>query len=151
MDFAFFYEYYPDLAINETRSLTITNTKDNVPIGDYGFCEMFCTDPKCDCRRVILNVSDSKFNSFAMIGYGWETEKFYRNWFNSDRFTTDDIKEFMGPTHHNGIVETEYADFFLNFFKTTLLYDNEYIQRIKTHYRMVKNIQKKKRIILKGQ
>lgn len=57
-----------------------------------------------------------------MIGYGWETEKFYRNWFNSDRFTTDDIKEFMGPTHHNGIVETEYADFFLNFFKTTLLF-----------------------------
>lgn len=71
MDFAFFYEYYPDLAINETRSLTITNTKDNVPIGDYGFCEMFCTDPKCDCRRVILNVSDSKFNSFAMNDRIW--------------------------------------------------------------------------------
>lgn len=144
MEFAFFFEYYPELAVDETRSLIITNNNGKVPIGTYGYCEMFCGDPKCDCRRVILNVTDSNFNTVAMIGYGWETEKFYKNWFNSDHFTNDDIKEFKGPTHHDGIVASEYADFFLGFFKNSLIYDTEYIKRIKKHYRMVKNVQKKR-------
>ncbi len=149
MEFAFFYEYYPDLAEEETRSLIITNTDYDVPLGNYGYCEMFCTDPKCDCRRVILNVVDKDFNTLAMIGYGWENEYYYKKWFGSDYFTHEDIKEFMGPTHHNGVVESKYAEFFLEFFKTTLINDKEYINRIKNHYRMVKNLQKKKRIIKK--
>lgn len=144
MKFAFFYEYYPDLAINETRSLIITNNNNNVPIGKYGYCEMFCADPKCDCRRVILNVADDNFNTVAMIGFGWETEDFYKKWFKSSYFTKDDIKEFIGPTHHNGIVVSEYSEFFLDFFKKTLVNDNDYIQRIKKHYKLVKNIQKNK-------
>ena len=151
MEFAFFYEYYPDLAMHETRSMEIAADDDNVPIGHYGYCEMFCADPACDCRRVILNVTDEDFNTVAMIGYGWENEYFYKKWFGSDYFTREDVRNFMGPVHHNGNAESEYADFFLNYFKTALVNDTEYIKRIKKHYRMVKNLQKNRQFIKRRQ
>ena len=82
MEYRLFHEFFSDIALKETRGIFIKNENRLVPDGDYGFCEMFCNDPKCDCRRVVFRVSDEQFNLFAMVGFGWENEEYYEKWFN---------------------------------------------------------------------
>ena len=55
MELVPFYIRFPDLAEKETRSIFIFKSGD-LPPGQYGFLELFCDDPKCDCRRVVISV-----------------------------------------------------------------------------------------------
>ena len=45
-----FMERFPELGACETRSVTIAN-RDDLPNGEYGFIELYCNEPDCDCRR----------------------------------------------------------------------------------------------------
>jgi hypothetical protein len=47
---------FPDVAARETRVLTSLYTQDGIPAGSFGFLELYCDDPACDCRRVLLQV-----------------------------------------------------------------------------------------------
>ena len=52
-----FCQYFPEIAKMETRGIKIfDNSGTNLPAGDYGFPEMFCDEPGCDCRRVLFSV-----------------------------------------------------------------------------------------------
>lgn len=63
MPYVAFHEYFPALARKETRSVTVLPyAAGNVPAGHYGFIEMFCDEPGCDCRRVFLMVLSSPAN-----------------------------------------------------------------------------------------
>ncbi len=50
-----FHERFEEIAIDETRDITIYNNP-NLPDDDYAFLEAHCNDVNCDCRRVFFNV-----------------------------------------------------------------------------------------------
>jgi len=50
----------PELAVKETRVVTLLGADRGVPSGSYGLIEFYCPDPQCDCRRVLLNVAEEK-------------------------------------------------------------------------------------------
>src|SRR6266581_1506064 len=77
-----FIERFPDLGGRETRSVTATQRPD-LPDGEYGFVELYCDEPGCDCRRVTIDVLRPETGwskIWATISYGWESLDFYRTW-----------------------------------------------------------------------
>ena len=60
--------------------MTVTKRND-LPDGNYGFIEMYCDEPNCDCRRVmvlVLRPETGTNKPWATINYGWESEGFYQ-------------------------------------------------------------------------
>jgi hypothetical protein len=53
-----FYHHFPKVAEDETRYMNLhqPGPGGRIPAGSYGLVEAYCTDPSCDCRRVMLNV-----------------------------------------------------------------------------------------------
>src|ERR1022692_1671439 len=77
-----FMERFPDVGARETRSATVTQRQD-LPDGEYGFLELYCDEPGCDCRRVticVLRPETGWSKIWATISYGWESVDFYREW-----------------------------------------------------------------------
>ena len=77
-----FAERFPELGARETRSVTAIHRPD-LPDGEYGFLELYCDEPGCDCRRVMIDVLPPETGwskIWATISYGWESLDFYRKW-----------------------------------------------------------------------
>jgi hypothetical protein len=131
-----FYIYFPDLAVRETRTLTVRGQND-LPDGEYGFLELYCDDPQCDCRRVIFHVVAQGYPGkvFATINYGWESQDFYVRWMRGDREAAAGMSgahlEPFGP-------QSEYSSVLLHYCEGLLLADEAYVARLKRHYGMVK-------------
>ena len=70
---------FRQLAAQETRVIHVLE-RDDIPLGEYGFLELFCADPDCDCRRVMLQVTTPDGRVWASISFGWENARFYRRW-----------------------------------------------------------------------
>ncbi|SRR3989339_230745 len=139
MPYAMFHYYFPDIAESETRSVTILHDSDwGLPSGNYGFLEMFCNEPGCDCRRVFLAVlSEMTKNVAAYIAYGWENQAYYQRWLGSDDPRT--ILDLQGPVLNLGSPQSALAPPLLRLFQEVLLKDVDYIQRIKQHYRIFRS------------
>jgi hypothetical protein len=131
-----FYEYFPEIAEIETRSIFIPKLSlSGLPVGEYGFLEMYCNERKCDCRRVFFYViSPPDKEPLAVIAYGWENEEFYARWMRDD--DPEIIKELKGPCLNIGSPQSSLAPAILKLVKEVLLQDKSYIERLKTHYRM---------------
>ena len=97
MPYSLLYTELPALAEKETRTVILQfDIKDSLPADAYTFCEMFCDEPGCDCRRVFFTVISEKRQAVvAVIAYGWETPEFYAKWMGSD--DPRDIAEMIGP------------------------------------------------------
>jgi hypothetical protein len=82
MPYVPFDEYFRELAEAETRVITIpTGGSGGLPADSYVFCELFCNERGCDCRRVFFSViSESQKRMEAIVAYGWETKAFYAKW-----------------------------------------------------------------------
>jgi len=60
MPYAPFHKWYPKIAKQETRCVTILpGSPWNLPPAHYSLLEMYCDEPGCDCRRVFLAVLSS--------------------------------------------------------------------------------------------
>jgi hypothetical protein len=143
MDFIPFYSKFKEIAVKETRTITITSASDlGVPPGEYGLLENYCTDKNCDCRKVMINVIDAKspHQILATIGYGWESEEFYTQWMHGDKETA---KKITGAYLEPGCIQSKYSERFFELFTTIALTD-EYVLRLKRHYRMFKGYDHKK-------
>ena len=72
------YELLPDVARQETRTITAFEPNEfGVPPGEYGLVEMYCDDEDCDCQRVFLTiVSSITKKPVAVITFGWESQQF---------------------------------------------------------------------------
>jgi len=148
MDYGPFYEEYPEVAKEETRQIRILNEQGEVPQGRYLLIELFCTDPGCDCRRVFFNVKHVESDGLvAVIAYGWEDKEYYREWFGQDVPGMADvleedmpgmIDELKGPALNTASPQSEFAPALLNRVES-VLEDEEYVERIKRHYRMFKD------------
>jgi hypothetical protein len=119
-----FHQFFPEVAEQETRFLFIEEGP-GIPAGQYAFIEAYCTDPDCDCQRVMLNVTEAKRGILATISYGFNPAK-TREWF-------DGPNPFLDPLNP----QSEYAEELLDLFQEMVL-DEEYEERLKRHYRMVK-------------
>jgi len=136
MPYAMFHQHFPEVAEKETRSITILRDSDwDLPAGNYGFLDMFCNEPRCDCRRVFLCVISERTKGIeAYIAYGWESLAYYRKWLRFDDPHT--ISELKGPVLNEGNPQSSLAPALLKLFQEVLLKDTEYLERIKRHYNM---------------
>ncbi|MBI5545849.1 MAG: hypothetical protein HY901_18320 [Deltaproteobacteria bacterium] len=140
MPFALFHSRFPEIAEAETRSITVpADNPWKLPAASYGFLDMYCDEPGCDCRRVMLFVTSSARppgrQPQAVIGYGWEPADFYRTWFH-DHASSEDIAEMMGPSLNFGSPQTDLAPALLRVFQQVVLPSQGYAERLKHHYEM---------------
>src|ERR1039458_3144226 len=61
-----FMERFPEVGARETRSATVTQRQD-LPDGEYGFLELYCDEPGCDCRRATICSRDCKAAHWANL------------------------------------------------------------------------------------
>jgi len=129
-----FYTHFPELAFNEMRSLAVKGKAD-LPDGEYGFLELYCDEPGCDCRRVIIDVISpaTQDKIWATINYGWEDVAFYEEWMGSP----EDAVDCKGPSLDPFNPQTEYSPALLGLF-ALMLNDETYVERLKRHYELFK-------------
>jgi len=128
-----FMERFPELGARETRSVTVPQRQD-LPEGEYGFVELYCNQPGCDCRRVMIDVLRPETGwskVWATISYGWESLDFYRPWAVGD----SDPIQIKGPYLDPLNPQTKYSSALLNLFRF-LIQSPEYVLRLQRHYRM---------------
>lgn len=130
-----FLERFPELGARETRSLTIPRGND-LPDGEYGFIELYCDEPHCDCRRVTIAVlrPHTGWKFWATISYGWESLAFYQKW--SKAPEPLDPREWQGPYLDPLCEQTQYSSALLDLFHHVVLASPAYLERLKRHYRL---------------
>ncbi|MBI2390055.1 MAG: hypothetical protein HYV09_10740 [Deltaproteobacteria bacterium] len=135
MPFAPLASVLPDLAARETRALYTTND-DGTRGEGFAFTEMFCDEPRCDCRRVVFQVlsADDPDVLLATLTYGWEPESFYRKWAGFP-LGDDDIEELKGPAFMRFAPQSPEAERMLVHLRQ-LLADPGYVERVVRHYRL---------------
>ncbi|NCT57111.1 MAG: hypothetical protein GW760_05295 [Legionella sp.] len=144
--FSPFFDEFPELIHSEFRNVTILDNGStrHIPPGNYAFCESFCTDLDCDCRNVFIHViSDNKKKAWAVLRYGWESKKFYKDWFGG----SSELDEYFPGVVIDPLqgALTPMTEEFLELFKHILEQDKQYAKRIETHYKLFKEkISKKK-------
>jgi hypothetical protein len=117
-----FFRHFEDVAKAETRSLHLRGGRgDGVPDDDYAFVESYCTDPGCDCRRVLLTVLARSRGPGAVISFGF-----------------DRGEPLAGPFLDPLNPQSEYAKGLLALAKELVLSDPAYVARLERHYQMVK-------------
>jgi hypothetical protein len=136
MPYVSFHDYFPTVAERETRSITVLPGSDlSLPAGNYAFLEMFCDEPRCDCRRVFFYVVSSlRKDVEAVIAWGWEKPDFYARWMRED--DPNVIADLKGPALNLGSPQSALAPALLELVQNALLQDHQYVERIKRHYRM---------------
>lgn len=133
MPYAFFHEYFPELASKETRTFTPLNNP-QLPEVKYDLLEMYCDEDDCDCRRVFLSVlSEHHRDILAIIAYGWESTAFYKKWMKED--DPEVIKQLKGPELNLGSPQSKLAPALLQVV-SQILEDQPYVERIKRHYQL---------------
>ena len=128
-----FMERFPELGARETRSVTVPPQQD-LPEGDYGFVELYCDEPGCDCRRVMIDVLRPETGwskVWATISYGWESLDFYRKWSGSGSDPTEVKGPYLDPLNP----QTQYSPSLLNLFRF-LVQSPDYVERLQRHYQM---------------
>ena len=122
-----FYLVFPEVAKQETRVLHTRNAP-HLPDDTYGFVELYCLDPACDCRRVMLHVyrGDPPVQ-VASINHSFERPE----------PEDEDLGQiFLDPIN----VQSELSAALLDAYMQLLLPDAAYQQRLKRHYAMVKEV-----------
>lgn len=130
---------FRQVAAEETRTIRVLE-RDDIPLGEYGFLEYFCADPDCDCRRVMLQVTTPDSRVWASISFGWENERFYRRWAHD----SDHGHEMAGASLDPLNRQSKFAEWFLVFFREMVKTDLKYVERLKRHYQMFKDLPGKK-------
>ncbi|MCX7016890.1 MAG: hypothetical protein NTW86_30750 [Candidatus Sumerlaeota bacterium] len=123
------------LAFDETRMLDV-RSHPTLPLGKYGFLELYCDELDCDCRRVIIQVFREDFSrqTWATIAYGWEDVSFYhRSW-----VSEEDAWRFKGPSLDPLNTQTEHSSALLELFQD-LIRNPDYVERLKRHYSLFKD------------
>jgi hypothetical protein len=136
-----FHDYFPALAERETRSIAIVNEANpwSLPPNEYAFMEMFCDEPGCDCRRVFFFVlSPQGPKPLAVIAYGWEKLRFYKHWLR--HLGPELARDLKGPTLNHGSPQSKLAPSLLQLVEDVLLRNGEYMERVKRHYCMMRNV-----------
>lgn len=128
-----YFDVFPEKTKTELRTATIVDgsPNDTLPIGTYIFTEYYCTDPDCNCQRVLVKVFHARSESarpeeVATISYSWNPK--------SDEIWEivhgDMPNPFLDPFHR----QAEYAPVLLNLWNSMIEYDKAYALRLRRHY-----------------
>ena len=141
MGYVPFFKRFDKLASMETRAFLIPEGHKRLPPGEYGFIELYCDKPNCDCRRVIFHItrSDNPGRILATVNFGWETAEFYQEWLGSP----DGVEEMVGTSLEPFVPQSDHSKALLDLCKHALL-DPVYLERIKTHYQLFRDSLTKK-------
>lgn len=136
MPYTMFFNYFPEIAKEETRNIiTFSDSDYDLPPAEYSFLEMFCDDPCCDCRRVFFTVmSSASKEPEAVVAWGWESTGYYKKWMRDD--DPHIIADLKGPILNPWSPQSENAPAILKLVKGVLLRDIDFVERIKRHYAM---------------
>ncbi len=124
----------PEIASSETRICVIPEHP-GVPPGKYLLREFYCTEPGCDCRRVLVQFLplDGEGLVAASINFGWEKAKFYRKWSRDPVLWREMAGATLEPFAEQGPRDRE----FLVIFKQ-IARDHALVAAFRRHYRLVK-------------
>ena len=128
-----YFDIFPEKRRTELRTATFENGNADDPLSDgtFIFTEYFCTDPKCDCQRVLVKVfharsEDAHPDEVATISYSWNPS--------SDgiwKIVSSDVPNpFLDPLHR----QVSFASELLEFWSTMIEHDKAYALRIQRHY-----------------
>lgn len=133
-----FWHRFPDVAERETRVVKLLQPYGKLPVDEYAFTEMYCVDPTCDCRRVLIQVRTSSNPNcvLATINFGWESEEFYTNWLRGDR---QQAREIRGATLDPINPQSAYSNILLGIFQEVVRVDPNYVARLARHYQMFRD------------
>lgn len=136
-----FYTRFPELTARETRCVHVLQPGGPLPLGEYGFMELYCEDPQCDCRRVLLQVTTPQATRTALAtsNYGWESAEFYTRWMYGDAVAGREITAAsLDPLQ----LQSKYADHLLDIFRDIVKTDPAYVARLAHHYELFKSTQR---------
>lgn len=139
MPFVLFHDHFPEIGKGETRTFTVLERSPaGLPPGHYALLEMYCDEPGCDCRRVFFYVvSSMRKDVEAVIAFGWERPEFYAEWMKDDDPKV--IGDLRGPVLNFGSPQSPFAPAILELVKDVVLKDEQYVQRLQTHYWMFRH------------
>lgn len=120
---------FRQVAEKETRSLTVIKAAETpVPPGAYLFRELYCTEPRCDCRRVILHVMDvDRRRVAASINYAFEPP---------EPSSGDGPQISLDPLNP----QSEISSALKAIFESMIEHDAPYRARLVKHYTMWKRV-----------
>lgn len=119
---------YPEVARNEARAITTLDAA-GAPAATLVFREMYCNEPRCDCRRVILLVHHVERQRLAAtINYAFEPPEPPH-----DKY---EHQVFLDPLNP----QSELADAVLDLFIKMIANDGAYHDRLVRHYEMWKRV-----------
>ena len=143
MSYEPFFERFRELALQETRSVTLdVGNPYELPADEYALLEMYCNDENCDCRRVMFDVvSRKRQKSVAVVAYGWETATFYSKWYGraDSPGARMAVNEMTGLNLNSASQQSELAPAILEMVRW-VLNDTAYIARINRHYQFFKEM-----------
>ena len=126
----------PDIARAETQVCTVPAPGlPGVPPGNYVLREFYCTEPECDCRRLLVQFLPLRGRTkiAASINYGWEKPSFYEGWSGDARMSREMARATLEPLAEQG----PHARPFLQLFEQAIK-NPAVVERFRGHYRMVK-------------
>jgi SEC-C motif len=114
---------FPDVARKETRIISSFNHSE-LPPGNFLFREFYCNEPRCACRRVILQVHWAEGKRIAAtINYGFDPT--------APPFE-DEPQATLDPLNP----QSDLADVLLRMFEENISTDHVYRERLIRHYEM---------------
>ena len=130
MQFNPFFDEFPELITSEFRNIFIENDP-IIPAGNYAFNEFYCTDLNCDCQKVIIHIiTENSSKVWAIINYGWQSEKFYKKWFGKSQL----LYMPMSGAHADPFPNDLTAKALTKVFESMIQYDKAYSKRLESHY-----------------
>jgi hypothetical protein len=102
-------------------TLALSRKTGKIPKGSYQFLEHYCTEPGCDCRRVLLVVVNEKLKQKAAISFGFDQDS-----------------PFSGPYLDNSQLQGPYAQDLLELFVQELNAGDALLSRLYRHYAEVR-------------
>jgi hypothetical protein len=120
---------FPELAARECRTLTPMN-RDDLPAHTYLLMELYCVEPNCDCRRVMLNVVDAQTGQHtATINHAFEPPA-------TDAPDADLGQTFLDPLNP----QSPLSKALLPLVSDMLRMDTTFRVRLERHYTMWKQV-----------
>ncbi|GAW86459.1 conserved hypothetical protein [Bathymodiolus platifrons methanotrophic gill symbiont] len=124
---------------HQVRTVSIKQSP-QLPDGEYSFIDTYCADPKCDCRKTMIQVIHNE-KLVSIINYGWEAATFYENWMGSSA-KGNPIPKMYGASIDITSPDLVRTDGILALFNALL--NDIWVAKFKHHYDEVKAAVSKK-------
>jgi len=121
--FARFADNFPERA--ELRTLSLVNKSTGRELERVHLDELYCADPECDCRRVLIHVLDHRTDVLAAIVYAFD---------GSARLTPDGENPYLEPAAD----QSPMAEAYFGHVQRLLETDRAYAARLERHYEEMK-------------